>query len=134
MVRLTGLPAISARLGVETHGKIANMDQRFSVTSGPTHDRLHAGDELVLVKRLGQVIVGSIAQTFDPALDPGQARQDQDRCLDPGKAQAPQDFVAGHVRQVQVEENDVVIVELAEIEALLAQLGREQGPALLANH
>jgi hypothetical protein len=39
-----------------------------------------------------------------------------------GKPQASQDFVTGHVRKVQVEQNDVVVVQLAEIDALFAQI------------
>ena len=31
---------------------------------------------------------------------------------------------AAHVRQVQIEKDDVVVVELAEIDALLAEIGR----------
>ena len=33
-------------------------------------------------------------------------------------------LVAGHVRQVEVEKDDVVVVELAEIDALFAEIGR----------
>ena len=36
--------------------------------------------------------------------------------------QSPQDFVARHVRQIEVEEDDVVVVELAEIDAFLAEI------------
>jgi hypothetical protein len=34
----------------------------------------------------------------------------------------PQHFVTGHVRKVQVEQNDVVIIKFAEIDALFAQI------------
>jgi translation initiation factor IF-1 len=40
--------------------------------------------------------------------------------LDP---QGPQNLVAGHVRQVEVQQDDVVIVELAEVDTLFAQIG-----------
>jgi hypothetical protein len=32
-------------------------------------------------------------------------------------------FVAAHVRQVQIQQDDVVVVELAEIDAFLAEIG-----------
>ena len=40
-----------------------------------------------------------------------------------GDPQRAQNLEAGHVGQVQVEQDDVVIVELAEIDALFAQIG-----------
>ena len=42
--------------------------------------------------------------------------------------------ITGHVGQVQVEQDDVVIVELAEIEALFAQIGRVDVEAFGAEH
>jgi hypothetical protein len=35
-----------------------------------------------------------------------------------------QHFITGHVRQVDVEKDDVVVVELAEIDAFFAQVSR----------
>ena len=57
-------------------------------------------------------------------LDAGEAGQDEDGRLDLGDAQRAQHLVARHVRQVQVEQDDVVIVELAEIDALFAEVRR----------
>ena len=65
---------------------------------------------------------------------PGHARQDQDRRLHLGQAQRPQHFVAGHVGEVQVEQDDVVVVELAEIDALFAEIGRVDVEALRFQH
>jgi len=39
-----------------------------------------------------------------------------------------------HVRKVQVEADDVVIVELAEVQALFAQIGRIDVEALVGEH
>ena len=36
---------------------------------------------------------------------------------------APQHLVARHVRQVEIEQDDVVVVELAEVDALFAEVG-----------
>ena len=48
----------------------------------------------------------------------------QDRRLDLGDAQRAQHLVARHVRQIEIEQDDVVVVELAEIDAFLAEIRR----------
>ena len=65
---------------------------------------------------------------------PGHAGKDQDRRLDLGEAKRPQHFVAGHVGEVQVEENDVVVVELAEVDALFTEVRRVDVEALRFQH
>ena len=71
---------------------------------------------------LVQVIVGAVAEALHLILDAGHAGEDQDRRLDLGDAQRSQNFVARHVGQVQVKQDDVVIIELAEVDALLAEI------------
>jgi hypothetical protein len=83
---------------------------------------MDACHQLVLVERLGHVVVGAEAETANLVLDAGHAGEDQDRCLDLGKPQGPQDLVSGHVRKIEVEQNDVVVVKFAEIDALFAQI------------
>jgi hypothetical protein len=96
------------------------------MTLGTAHDGMDAGDQLVLVERLGHVVVGAEAETAHLVLDAGHAGQDQDRRVDLGHAQRLEHVVTAHVRQVQVQKNDVVIVELAEIDALFAKIGGVQ--------
>ena len=93
-----------------------------------------AGDQLVAVERLGDVIVGAEAERADLGVHLADAGQDQHRRADLGDAQLLQHVVAVHVRQVQVEKDDVVIVELAEIQALFAQIGRVDVEALGREH
>src|SRR4030095_9378608 len=62
------------------------------------------------------------------------ARQDQHRGRDLGGAQLLQHVVAVHVGQVEVEKDDVVIVELAEVQALFAQIGGVDIEAFRAEH
>jgi hypothetical protein len=57
------------------------------VSFGTAHDGLDAGDEFVLVERLGEVIVGTYPETLDLVLGASQAGQDQDWCLHLGKVQ-----------------------------------------------
>ena len=84
---------------------------------------MDARDQLVLVERLGQIVVGAVAEAFDLVLDARHAGEDEDRRLDLGDAQRPQHFIAGHVRQVQIEKDYVVIVEFSEIDSLFAKVG-----------
>src|SRR5215218_5992803 len=48
--------------------------------------------------------------------------------------QGAQDLVARHVGQVQVEEDDIVVVELAEIDAHLAEICRADVEGLRFQH
>jgi hypothetical protein len=75
------------------------------------------------VEWLGQVVVGTEAQTAYLVLDAGQAGQDQDRRLDLGNPERAQNLIARHVGEVQIEQDDVVIVELTEIDTLFAEIG-----------
>src|SRR5690606_30255683 len=79
-------------------------------------------DQFVLVKRLGHVVVRAKPESAHLVLDSSHARENENRCLDLRQTQGPQDFIAGHIRQVQIKQNDVVIIELTEIHALFAQI------------
>ena len=70
------------RLGVEIDDEIAGLDDRLGVALGAAHDGVDAGDQFVLVERLGHVVVGAEAETLDLVLDAGEAGEDQDRRLD----------------------------------------------------
>src|SRR4029079_12716067 len=74
------------------------------------------------------------AQALHLVLDAGEAGQDQDRSLDLGDPQRPQNFEAGHVRKVQVEQDDVVVVELSEVDTLFAEIRRVDVEALGLEH
>ena len=91
---------------------------------GAADDRVDARDQLVLVEGLGHVIVGAEAEATDLGVDVGVAGEDEDRCVDAREAQLLQHVVAVHVGQGQIQQDDVVIIELAEIDAFLAQIGR----------
>jgi hypothetical protein len=95
---------------------------------------MDAGDELVAVERLGDVIVGAEAKRADLGVHLADARQDQHRSADLGDPKLLQHVVAVHVRKVQIEADDVVIVELAEVQALLAQVGRIDVEAFAGQH
>src|SRR6266567_1427277 len=91
---------------------------------GSSHDGVDARHQLVLVERLGYVVVGTEAEPPDLVLNAGEAGEDQDRRLYLRDAQLAQHVEARHIRKVQIEEDDVVVVDLAEIDAFLAEIGR----------
>jgi len=111
-------------LGVEIDHEIAGLDHRLGVALGTAHDRMDAGDQFVLVEGLGHVVVGADAETPDLVFDAGEAGEDQNGCLDLGNPKLLEHVVTGHVGQVEVEQDDVVIVELSEIDAFLAKIRR----------
>jgi hypothetical protein len=76
------------------------------------------------VERLGHVVVGAEAEPAHLVLDAGQAGQDQDGGFDFRHPERPQNLETGHVREVQVEKNEVIVVEFAQIDAFFAEIGR----------
>ena len=48
----------------------------MGVAPGAPHDGVNARHKLMLVERLGHVIVGAKAETFDLVLDAGNAREE----------------------------------------------------------
>src|SRR6478609_801256 len=122
--QMHALAADLDRLGVEIDHEIAGLDHRLGVALGTAHDRMDARNQFVLVEGFGHVVVGADAETLDLVLDAGKAGEDQNRCLDLGDPELLEHVIAGHVGQVQVEQDDVVIVEFAEIYAFFAQIGR----------
>ena len=87
-------------------------------------DGLNPGQKLFLVERLGQVVVGAGAQSPDLVLGVGQARQDQDRGLHAAVAKPAQNLESIDVGQHDVENDNVVIIEFADFQPILAEIGR----------
>ncbi|MNT14080.1 hypothetical protein D3C72_1490720 [compost metagenome] len=86
------------------------------------------------MERLRHVVVCAEAETTNLVLDTGHAGEDEDGCLDLGKAQGSQDLVTRHIRQVEIEKNNVVIVEFTEVHAFLAEVGRVDVKAFRLEH
>ncbi len=111
------------RLGVEVDADLAGMDHRLRVPFRPADDRVDARHQFLAVEGLGQVVIRAEAEAAHLVLGVVGAGQDQDRRFDPGHAQLPQHLVPGHVGQVEVEQDQVVVVKLRQIDPLLAQIG-----------
>ena len=98
------------------------------------HDGVDAGDQLVLVEWLGHVVIGADAETLHLVLNAGEAGQDQDRGFDLGNPKLLEHLVARHVGQIEVEQDDVVIIQLAEIDAFFSEIRRVDVEALGFEH
>ena len=103
----------------------------FGVPLGPAHDRLDARDQLGLVEGLGQIVVGAADQPAHLVGGIGAAGEDQHRRQHPPGPQAADHLVAVDVGQPQVEHDDVEIVQLGELEPVLAA-GRRLADHVLA--
>src|SRR3546814_11577924 len=84
---------------------------------GAADDRMDTGDQLLAVKRLGDIIVSAKAQRADLAVQFRLAGEDENGCAHLGEAQLLQHLIAMDVRQVQIEQDDIVIIQLTQIEA-----------------
>src|SRR5690606_9557658 len=118
----------------QVHRDLAGGDDRLGVTLGAANHGVDAGDQLVLVERLGHVVVRAAAERLDLGVDLARARQDHHRGVDLADPQLTQNFQTIHVRQVQVQKNKVVVVDLAQIDAFLTQIGGVDVEALGLEH
>jgi len=85
---------------------------------------MDAGDQFVLVEGLGHVVVGTNAETLDLVLDAGKAGEDQNGGLDLRHPKLLQHVITGHVGQIEVEKDNVVIVKFTEIDAFFSEIRR----------
>src|SRR5450756_530341 len=122
------------RLGVEINNEIASLDHRLGVALGTADDLMDAGDQFVLVEGLGHVVVGADAETLDLVLDAGEAGEDQNGGFDLGDPKLLEHVVTGHVGQIEVEKDNVVVVKFSEIDALFSEVGRIDVEALGFEH
>ena len=111
------------RARVEIDRQLAGADDAVGMALAAADDGLDAGDQLAAVERLGQIIVGAEAEALDLVIELGEAGENQNRGRDARGAQAAQHFVAVDIRQHQIEDDDVVIVDLADFEAVFAEIG-----------
>ena len=84
---------------------------------------MNARNQFFAVKRLGQIIIRTKAKAFQFAVGIIRPRQDQDWRFDPRQAQLAQHFVTRHIRQVQIQKDQIVIVQFGQIYAVFAQIG-----------
>jgi hypothetical protein len=83
----------------------------------------NAGDQLALVERLCEVVVGARGQAAHLVVGLVHAREDEHGRAHLGGAQAAHDIESLHVRQAEIEDDDVEVVMLGEVNGVLTGLG-----------
>ena len=97
---------------IEIDDEIAGRDDRLGVAFRAPYDGLNARDKFG-----GTAWSSTKSQALDLVFDCGEPRKNEDRGLDLGDAQGAQDLIARHIWEVQIQQNDIVVVKLAEIGA-----------------
>jgi hypothetical protein len=92
----------------------------------------NAGDQLALVERLCEVVVGARGQAAHLVVGLVHAREDEHRRADLGRPQTAHDIEPLHVWQAEIEDHDVEIVVLGEVNGVLTGLGLLVDDALAA--
>src|ERR1700704_1554789 len=122
--QMHALAADLDRLGVEIDHEIAGLDHRLRVALGTAHDRMDARNQFVLVEGFGHVVVSADAETLDLVLDTGEAGEDQNGCFDLRHPKLLEYVVTGHIRQIEVEQDNIVVVKFSEIDAFFSEIRR----------
>ena len=122
--QMNGLIVHFYRLGIEIDGDLARPDHRFRMALGPPDDRVDPRHQFFAVEGFRQVVVGTEAEALDLVLGIVRARQDQDRRFDARRAQLAQNLVPVHVRQIEIEYDQIVVIELGKIDAFFAHIRR----------
>ena len=91
---------------------------------------MDARHQFLTVKGLGQIIIRPAAQGLHLAVNLSATGENHDRRADSAVAQGAKDIESAHIRQVQIQEDQVVIIELAEIDTLLTHICGEDIEAL----
>jgi len=95
----------------------------LTLSLGTPQDGFDMRHQLTPIERLCQIIIGAEAEALDLAVEVRVAGQDQDRGIGAGAPQLANDLVAVDVRQHQVDNSEVVIIQPADFQALLPQAG-----------
>jgi hypothetical protein len=88
--------------------------------AGAARQRTHARHELVESEGLAEVVVRAEFEPGDPVAQPSRRREHQDARCGAGGRESPADLVAVHLRQVAVQNDDVIVVEARLVEAAAA--------------
>ena len=133
-VRWTALAVDRDLAAVEVEHQHPDLQARLAEALAAADHRLDARHQFRRVERLADEIVRAEGEGLDLRLWPGDGREYHDRRVDPPRTHPPDDIVAVHVRQLEVEQDDVVIVVAGEFEQFLAGLRLVHDGAALAQH
>ena len=73
-------------------------------------------NQLVTVEWLGQIIISTKTEAFNLAFRVVRTRQDQDWCFNPRKPELAQHLVTIHVRQIEIQKDQIVIIKFCQID------------------
>ena len=110
--------------GIQIDRQTTGMNDGLCVPLGAADNRLNTRNQFALVEGFGEVIVSPGPKSFDLVVWLGKAGQDQDRCLHLCVAKTPQNLVSVNVRQHEIENDDVVIIQFPDFEAVFPIFGR----------
>ncbi len=116
------------RRGVEF--QVEHPQHRALELLRPAAQRLHPRQQLLEGERLGDVVVSAGAQRLHLEVDRVLGRQHEDRHGEPAVAQVAQHLEPGHLRQPQVEDDEVVLPTGGEAQALESVRGEIDVEAL----
>ena len=106
-------------------------DDGLAISARAPDDSAQPRDQLGAVERLGEVVISAGDEAAHFIGDFIFARKDQHRRLHAGKPQPPQHVIAVNVGQFEVKDDDVVIVEFAELKAFFAGLSGVGCPSFI---
>ena len=87
-----------------------------------------------MLERLRQEIIGAKAQPLDLVVELAEPGQDQDRGIDLRLAQLLQNVIPVHVRQHQIEQDDIVGMQFAVLDPGFAAMGEIADKILRLQH
>ena len=117
---MIGLAVVGDARGLGVEPQRAALDLALGVAGGAAHLGAHARQQFLHVERLGEIIVGAGVHAGD-LVAPAVARgEDDHRHLAFGPAPLLEDRDAVHLRQPDIEDDDVVGLGFAEEVAFLA--------------
>ena len=85
-------------------------------------DRLDTGLQFLAIKGLGHVIIGAEAKAAQLAFSVVRSGQDQDRRIDARQPQVTQNLHPVHVGQIEIQQDQIVVIELGQVDPLLAHV------------
>src|SRR6267154_864760 len=112
------------RLGIEVDDQTSGGDDGFGVALRSPYYRVDASDELGLMERLGDVVVGAGAERLDLGVNGHVAGEDQYGRVDLRPAQRLQNRQAVRLGRVAIEDDDVIVFGLGEVDRLFTDISR----------
>src|SRR5205085_6093726 len=119
---------------IEIDQQLAGTDRRLGMALRAANDRLNARQQLAMIERLGQKVIGAEAQALNLIVEPIEPGEDQDRGAHPSRPQPPQYLISVHIRQQQIKYDYVVIIQLSLLKPVFSEIGDVTDDAFVLEH